>query len=108
MEKDVFCKIIEGEIESEFLFETEELVVLKDIAPKAPVHYLVVPRKHIETINDAKEEDTELLGKMILTAQKAVQELKIDEGYKLVFNVGKNGGQEVPHIHLHILGGWNN
>lgn len=106
MEKDIFCKIIEGEVKSEFFFENDDLVVLKDIAPKAPVHYLVVPRKHIPTINDAAEEDSQLLAGMILAGQKTAKELGIDSGYKLIFNVGKEGGQEVPHIHLHILGGW--
>ncbi|MEX2145091.1 MAG: HIT domain-containing protein, partial [Candidatus Spechtbacterales bacterium] len=78
-----------------------------DIIPKAPVHYLVVPKKHITTINDAEEGDLEILGKMILTGKEVARKLDIEDGYKLVFNVGKNGGQEVPHIHLHVIGGWN-
>ncbi|MDX1607800.1 MAG: histidine triad nucleotide-binding protein [Candidatus Spechtbacterales bacterium] len=106
MEKDIFCKIIEGEMDTDFLFETEQLVVFKDIAPKAPVHYLVVPKKHITTINDAEEEDRELLGNMMLAGKRTAKETGVEDGYKLIFNVGKNGGQEVPHIHLHILGGW--
>ena len=107
MEKDIFCRIIQGEVESEFLFEDEDLVVLKDIAPKAPVHYLVISKKHISTINDATEEDSELLGKMTLAAKRTAKETGIEEGYKLVYNVGERGGQEVLHIHLHVLGGWN-
>ena len=106
MAEDIFCKITKGETDTEFLFETDELVAFKDIAPKAPVHYLVVSKKHIPTIHDAKEEDTELLGKMIMAGQRVAREKEVGEGYKLIFNVGKKGGQEVPHIHLHILGGW--
>lgn len=106
MEKDIFCRIIEGEIEGEIFFEDDDLIVLKDIAPKAPVHYLVIPRKHIPTINDAEQDDIELLGKMVLAAKRTAEETGISEGYKLVYNIGERGGQEVLHIHLHILGGW--
>ncbi|MEX0877234.1 MAG: histidine triad nucleotide-binding protein [Candidatus Spechtbacterales bacterium] len=103
---DIFCRIIQGEVAGEFLFEDDDLVVLKDIAPKAPVHYLVIPKKHISTINDVAEEDSELLGKMVLAAKRTAKEKGIEEGYKLVYNVGERGGQEVLHIHLHVLGGW--
>lgn len=106
MEEDIFCKILNGETDTEFLIENEDLVVFADINPSAPVHYLVVPRKHIETINQAQQEDVELLGKMILAGKEAAKKLDTDTGYKLVFNVGKDGGQVIPHIHLHILGGW--
>lgn len=106
MERDVFCKIIAGDISSDFLIETAELVVFADIAPKAPVHYLIVPKKHIATINDADDQDVQLLGRMVLAAQEAAGTLGVSEGYKLVFNVGEGGGQEIPHIHLHLLGGW--
>lgn len=106
MSKDIFCKITNKEIEADILFEDEDLVVFADIQPSAPVHYLVVPKKHIPTIHDAKKEDAQLLGKMILAAQKAADKLNISDGYKLAFNVKEKGGQEVPHIHLHLLGGW--
>lgn len=108
MNDDVFDKIIRGELKTEFLFEDEIFVIFKDINPKAPVHYLVVPKKHIASINETQEADTELLGHMILSAKSAARKLGIETGYKLVFNVGKSGGQIVPHIHLHILGGWPN
>ena len=102
--KDIFCKIIKGETETTFLFEDNNLVVFEDINPKAPVHYLVVPRKHIASINDVGLDDAELLGAIILAGRKAALLLNISEGYKLIFNVGEKGGQVVPHIHLHLLG----
>lgn len=103
---DVFCKIIAGEIPSERLIETQDVIVIRDIAPKAPVHLLVVPRNHIGSVNEASDEDCQLLGGMILAARSAAKLAGIEEGYKLVLNVGVKGGQEVPHIHLHVLGGW--
>lgn len=104
--KDVFCKIVAGTLASDILFEDEELMVIKNINPKTPVHYLVIPKKHISTINTANKKDTELLGKMILAAKRAAKMLKIQKGYKLSFNVESGGGQEVFHIHLHLVGGW--
>lgn len=104
---DIFCKIINGEINTKFLFEEDNLVVFEDIKPKAPVHYLIVPRKHIATIDDVTKEDAPLLGMMVLAAQKAANMLGISGAYKLVFNVGESGGQVIPHIHLHLLGGFD-
>lgn len=103
---DIFCKIINKEVDADLLFEDDDLVVIADIRPSAPVHYLIIPKKHISTVHDVEEEDVELLGKMIIAAKKAANKLGISDGYKLTFNVGKNGGQEVDHIHLHLLGGW--
>ena len=105
-EKDPFCKIRDKELPADVLFEDEDLMVIKNIAPKTPVHYLVIPKKHIATINAITQEDVELLGKMMFAAQKAARELNINNGYKLSFNVEKGGGQEVFHIHLHLVGGW--
>ena len=105
-EKDVFCKIRDKELPADVLFEDNDLMVINNIAPKTPVHYLVIPKKHIETVNATTHEDAELLGKMILAAQKAARQLKINNGYKLSFNVERGGGQEVFHIHLHLVGGW--
>lgn len=103
---DVFCKILAGEIPSERLIDNDEVIVIRDIAPKAPVHLLVVPRKHIGSVNEADDKDCQLLGRMILAAKEAARVVGIEDGYKLVFNVGAKGGQEVAHIHLHVLGGW--
>ncbi len=103
-EKTIFEKIIDGEIPSSPLYEDEKCLVIRDIAPKAPVHLLILPKKHIPTIADAGEEDTELLGHLILVAKKMAAEQDL-QGYKLLFNVGSAGGQVVFHIHLHLLGG---
>lgn len=102
----IFCKIINKDIPAEIIFEDEELLVFKDIYPQAPVHILTIPKKHISTINDAKDSDLSILGKMMLKAKDIAKELKIDEdGYRLVMNCNENGGQTVFHIHLHLLGG---
>lgn len=102
----LFCKIVANEIPSSRVYEDEQVVVFKDIDPKAPIHYLVIPRSHIPTINDLTSEDTELVGHMVQTAKKiAIQQGFADNGYRLVFNVNDDGGQLIHHIHLHILGG---
>lgn len=105
--EDIFCKIVRGETDTTFLLEDDDMVVFSDIKPKAPVHYLVVPRRHLTSINDAVKSDAALLGGMVLRAREAAKKLGIADGYKLVFNVGEKGGQEIPHIHLHLLGGWD-
>jgi histidine triad (HIT) family protein len=102
----LFCKIINNEIPSERLYEDEHCIVIKDINPQAPIHHLVIPKKHIATINDCDESDTHLVGHMIQTAKNNAKQLGIaDDGYRLIFNCNSNGGQEVYHIHLHLLGG---
>lgn len=102
----LFCKMVTGEIPVTRVYESPELMVIRDIKPQAPSHLLVIPKKHIATINDAHEEDDLLLGKMILAAKKAAEKEQISEdGYRLIFNVNSGGGQEVYHIHLHLLGG---
>jgi histidine triad (HIT) family protein len=108
MEKDcLFCKIANGETPTEFLYENEKLVVFRDIKPHAPVHVLIVPKKHIRSINDLTEADREILSEMILTAKAmAKQEGVSESGYKLLFNVERGGGQVIFHLHLHIIGGW--
>lgn len=106
MKKDVFCDIAEHTREAEFLFEDDELMVIKPLENEAPVHYLIIPKKHIKTINYIKEKDTELLGKMVLAARRAAKMVGIKQGYKLHFNVERGGGQTVFHIHLHLWGGW--
>jgi len=101
----IFCKIVAGEIPAEKVFEDDDVLAFADIQPAAPVHILIIPKRHIATIADADEEDAELLGKLILTAKKIAAEQGLS-GYKLNFNVGKDGGQVVFHVHLHLLGGW--
>ena len=102
----IFCKIIKKEIPSDIVYEDAKILAIKDAHPIAPVHILIIPKRHIKTINDLVKNDAELVGELILTAQKIAWDLKISEnGYKLLFRVGKNGGQEVSHIHLHLIGG---
>jgi histidine triad (HIT) family protein len=102
----IFCKIISKEIPADIIFEDDDILAFKDIHPVAPVHILIIPKKHIESINDLNDDDKNLAGKLILTAKKIAQDLQIaDKGYKLLIRTGENGGQEVPHIHLHLIGG---
>ena len=102
----LFCQIANKEIPSDIIFEDDRVVVFSDINPKAPSHKLIIPRKHIATINDLTVEDTVLVGHMVQTARQVAGDLGIaDAGYRLVFNVNKGAGQDVFHIHLHILGG---
>ena len=105
MDDCIFCKIVKKEVPAEMLQETSEAVIFKDIKPSAPVHYLVVSKKHIPSIKDVKHEDEALMGHLICEAKTAAEKLGLS-GYKLVFNVGRDGGQIIDHIHLHLLGGW--
>lgn len=102
----IFCKIIKKEIPSEIVYEDGEVLAFKDVQPLAPVHILIIPKKHLDSINDLAEEDTQLAGKLIIVARALAEKFDISEkGYKLLFRVGEWGGQEVPHIHLHLIGG---
>ncbi|MEA2060175.1 MAG: histidine triad nucleotide-binding protein [Thermodesulfobacteriota bacterium] len=103
----IFCKIVNREIPSEFIFEDDDFVVFRDIKPHAPVHILIVPRKHIRSINDITEDDRDIMSKFFFLAKKiAEQEGIARSGYKLLFNVEKGGDQFVFHLHLHLLGDW--
>jgi histidine triad (HIT) family protein len=108
MEKDcTFCKIIKGEKAADFVYQDESLVVFKDIRPHAPVHLLIVPKEHIRSLNDLKEQDKDIVFKMIVKAKEMAKSHAIAEsGYRLVFNVERGGGQVIFHLHLHLLGGW--
>ncbi|MBI2626626.1 MAG: HIT domain-containing protein [Parcubacteria group bacterium] len=106
MISDIFCKIVQKELPAEIVYEDEEFLVIKDIHPQAPVHLLVVPKKHFDQIHAASHEDLDLLGKMVLVAGKAAKLAGTEEkGYRLIINQGQDGGQLVPHLHLHLLGG---
>lgn len=106
MDNCIFCKIINKQIPTKIIFEDDLVIAFDDINPKAPIHILIIPKKHIETIDNAKNIEKQLLGHMILIAQKISRKKKISNtGYRLVFNVKKHAGQVVDHIHLHILGG---
>ncbi len=102
----VFTKIIDREIPADILYEDNEVIAFRDIHPLAPVHVLVIPKREIPSINDLNSDDALLVGKMVLVARDVAQHLNISEkGYKLLFRVGRDGGQEIPHIHLHLIGG---
>lgn len=103
----LFCKIINREVPSEFLYEDDDFVVFKDINPAAPVHLLLVPKKHIRSMNDLKAEDEKIISGLFMIARDMAKEQGVNEsGYKLLFNVEKGGGQVIFHIHLHLIGGW--
>ena len=103
----LFCNIAQGRMDTEFLFENEELVVFRDINPHAPVHLLIVPKRHIRSINDLDESDHGILAEMIMTAKDMAKKEGVDaSGYKLLYNVEKGGGQVIFHLHLHLMGGW--
>merc|ERR1711973_640641 len=101
----IFGKIIRKEIPSDILYEDEKCLAFRDINPKAPVHYLVIPKKPIPQLSKAEDSDEQLLGHLLLVARKVAAEQKLDDGFRVVINDGKNGGQEVFHIHLHVMGG---
>lgn len=103
----VFCKIINHEQSADIVHENEKVIAFKDINPKAPVHILIVPKKHIASVRDIGEEDCDVLLGLLVASKEIAREQKIDEGYKLVFNVGRKGGQVIDHAHLHLLGGWD-
>jgi histidine triad (HIT) family protein len=104
----LFCKIARGDSSTEIIDETQDLVVFKDIHPHAPVHLLIVPKKHIRSINDLTEDDRHILSELIITAKRMAREKNIHEsGYKIFFNVERGGGQVIFHLHLHLIGGWH-
>ncbi|MBI2122117.1 MAG: histidine triad nucleotide-binding protein [Candidatus Sungbacteria bacterium] len=101
----LFCKIASGEIPSETFYEDKDVRVFKDINPKAPVHLLVVPKVHIQSIAHLETNHSDVITKIIYIAKRTAADRGLT-GYKLVFNVGKEGGQVIDHLHLHLLGGW--
>lgn len=100
----LFCKIVNGEIPSTLIYEDEKVVAFEDIAPQAPVHYLVIPKKHIPSADYIDEDNKELIGHVFFIAAKIAKEKGLDSGYRIVNNCGIDGGQTVEHIHFHILG----
>ena len=106
MDNCIFCKIINREIPSSIIYEDEEIIAFKDIHPVAPVHILVIPKKHIESINNIKQEDEKTVGRIYSIIKQIAKEQGIHEkGYRVVVNCGEDGGQEVQHLHFHIIGG---
>ena len=106
MGETIFGKIIKKEIPAEIVYEDDEVLAFKDIAPQAPVHILIIPKKEIPTSNDIADEDAPLIGKLFVVAKKLARDFGIaDSGYRLVINCNKDAGQAVYHLHLHLLGG---
>ncbi|GAB2878898.1 histidine triad nucleotide-binding protein [Uliginosibacterium flavum] len=101
----LFCRIAKGEIPSNKVYEDEEILAFKDIHPKAPVHLLIIPKKHIATLSDAQAEDAPLLGRMLALAPRLAADQGATDGFRTIINTGRVGGQEVYHLHLHVLGG---
>ena len=104
-EKTLFQKIMDGELDGEILYEDDRCAVLRDIDPQAPTHVLIVPRKAIPSLDDLTEEDEALIGHLFLVAKKIAADEGLTNGYRTVFNNGREANQEVDHIHLHLLGG---
>lgn len=102
----IFSKIINKEIHADILFENDKILAFRDISPQAPVHFLVIPKKEIRTINDINEEDKSLIGELFIVAKEIAKKEGISgKGYRTIFNCNEHGGQTVYHIHLHVLGG---
>jgi histidine triad (HIT) family protein len=102
----LFCKFVNGEIKPDTVYEDDHVLAFRDINPQAPTHVLVVPKRHISTLNDLSADDGELIGKLYLAAQQVARQEGIDEpGYRTVINCNELAGQSVFHIHLHLLGG---
>lgn len=108
MSEDLFLKIVSREIPADIIYETDEVLAFRDINPQAPVHVLIIPKSHIRTVNDISDDQAELMGKLYLAARDIADAEGVSEaGYRLVMNCNRAAGQEVYHIHLHLMGGRN-
>lgn len=106
MEDCLFCKIIKKELPADIIYEDNDFLSFRDISPKAPIHLLIIPKKHIPSVNDLGQEDKELMGKLFLVASEIARKQEVfNKGYRLIINVGKDAGQAVAHLHLHLLAG---
>ena len=102
----LFCRIVAGEIPSDQVFSDDQVIAFRDIAPKAPVHVLVIPRRHLDSLADLTEADAQLTAALIAAANEAARRERVaDSGYRIVTNIGDDAGQSVGHLHLHVLGG---
>ena len=105
MDNCLFCKIIAGEIPSSKVYEDDEILAFKDINPMAPVHILIIPKVHIDGADKLNENNTDVVSKIFAVAAKLAEEFKLENGFRIVTNVGSDGGQTVRHLHFHLLGG---
>ncbi len=101
----IFCKIVNGDIPAKKVYEDDRFLAFRDINPQAPTHILIIPKKHIESLDMAEEEDRDLLGGLLLLAKEIARNQGLEKGYRLVINTGPDAGQEVLHLHVHLLGG---
>ena len=111
MENCLFCKFVSGELNVDKVFENEDFIIIRDIAPKAKNHFLAIPKVHFKFLAEMTEKDAELVGRMLKTISTLTEVLELKSGYRLVINQGDDAGQTVPHLHIHILSGqkmeWN-
>jgi histidine triad (HIT) family protein len=105
MNNCIFCKIISGELPSEKVYSDDEIIAFKDIKPQAPVHILIVPKRHIDGADTLTSGDAEYAGRMLITAAKIAEQFNLGKGYRIVTNIGVDGGQTVRHLHFHLIGG---
>jgi histidine triad (HIT) family protein len=104
--KCIFCQIVTGELSSDIVYQDEDFVAFRDISPQAPVHVLIIPKTHISSVAELAEKQQGLVGRLIMVAKSLAEKQGLaDKGYRLVMNCGSEGGQAVPHLHLHLLGG---
>lgn len=101
----IFCRIAAGEIPAQRVLESEGVIAFHDLNPQAPVHVLVIPKRHIDSVGTADEDDTALLGEVLLQCRRVADALNVTRGFRVVLNTGENGGQTVPHLHAHVLAG---
>ena len=101
----IFCKIAAGEIPSNKIYEDEKVIAFYDIAPEAPVHFLVIPKEHIKCADEISESNSDIIAHIFEVISKVAKELKLENGYRIVNNCGEDGGQTVGHLHFHVLGG---
>ena len=104
-EKSIFTRIMDGEIPGKFVYQDDDLIAIRDINPAAPVHVLVIPRKPIPSLAELEDQDGALAGRLLLAVSKIARSEGLERGYRVVINTGEEGGQTVPHLHIHILGG---
>ena len=103
--KTIFKRIIDGEIPAKILHQDERCLAFHDVAPQAPIHVLIIPKKEIPSVAELADDETELAGHLLQTARRLAEQLGLEKGYRIVINTGADGGQSVPHLHLHLLGG---
>lgn len=104
-EPTLFQRILSGDIPAEIIYQDDQAFAIHDINPQAPVHFLVIPKKPLARVGEASPEDKDLLGHLLLVAARMAKELELAEGYRIVVNNGPHGGESVPHLHVHVLGG---